>query len=162
MDSMALCTHNQNPQACLSCYNARVSAQPRSQPKPTAKMPKLNDVIRAVREQHGGFMKQADVEPTVVNAPVRVGYEKDGSPIQAATKDAPTRGPMPKPVIVAPASAGQAQRVVEPFSYAAQSSQASKTKVLDVQGVKMEVQVPPKHREVMDRLPRHPDAGGRR
>src|ERR1700722_11517934 len=158
-----LCDHNQNPKACLACYNAGVASKPRSVPKPSAKLPKLNDVVKAVREQQGGiFAKQPDLEPTVT--PTRVGYEADGSAIELKKgADGLTRGPRPKPVVGPPAAAGSpSTKVLEPFSYASQSAQASKTKVLDVGGVKMEVQVPPKHREVMDRLPRHPEAGGRR
>ena len=150
-----LCQHNQNPRACLACYNATVNAQPRSQPKPKMHMPRVHDVIKAVRVRDGQ-LGQADVEPTV---PVHVGYNADGSPIKRA-EDKPFHGPMPKPVMhPGPGSAAPMGKVMEPFSYA---NLGNKQKEIVVAGVKMTVDVPRKHHSLIDSLPQHPDAGGGR
>ena len=101
------------------------------------------------------------LEPTVHVGPTRVGYENDGTPIAQPKQEDPelgrpkVRGKMPVPVLHGGAVAGQAQKTLEPFSYA--SAKPWHTKTVTVAGVQQTIAVPPRHGSIIDSLPRHPN-----
>jgi hypothetical protein len=132
----------------------RVNAQPLSQPKPKMQLPRVDAVIKAVRERDGA-LRQEDIEPTV---PMRVGFEADGTPIRPTVTpgDKPFRGPMPKPVMTGGgADGGSSKNVLAPFSYA---NLPTHRKEVVIAGVKQTIEVKRKLPELIDRLPRHPNA----
>jgi hypothetical protein len=149
------CPHQNNPNACLKCYHAKVNAQPRSQAKPRAQVPNTNAIIQAVKTANGGVLSQKEVEPTIVQPPQHVGFDQaTGKPIEPKV-----RGPMPKPVLAPgtgggqPGTPAQGGRVLAPYSYA---DEPKKQREINVAGQKMMVDVAPKRRELIDTLPRHP------
>lgn len=173
----SLCPHRQNPKACLECYHAGVNARPREMPKPKSTVPNTLGVVEQVRRAQMaalaktadgtaqqiardmgviGMSTQADVEPTVRPEPVHLGYKPDGTKIEPP-KAEPFRGPMPKPVLAPEqrGEGGQQSARVEPYSH----SKAWHDKTVTIGGTKVTVQVPGKHQSLIDRLPRHPNAG---
>ena len=174
------CKHGLNPQACLPCFHEKRNAAPTSKPAERASVPK-NNVIDAVKQarldaqQAEGAVNirlraaglpnlppGTDVlEPTVHVGPTRVGYENDGTPIAQPKQEDPelgrpkVRGKMPVPVLHGGAVAGQAQKTLEPFSYA--SAKPWHTKTVTVAGVQQTIAVPPRHGSIIDSLPRHPN-----
>jgi hypothetical protein len=156
-----LCPHNLNPRACLKCFHEAQSAAPTNQPKPKAGHPyggvnpasPPNSVLAAVKARAGwmpGVIVPQSAGPVVMSS----GIEAPQAPEQEDDRPK-VRGRMPKPV---QNGGGQGARlganggqVPQAFHYADDQGRH------DSKGVWH----PPKHRSVIDRAPRHPNASDR-
>jgi hypothetical protein len=141
-----LCPHKLNAVNCLQCFHAKAAAAPTSQLKPRSPQRADNPVLVAINERAGIGTARGTPAVPHVDAPVHVGVNPDGTRIE------PTRGPMPKPVVHATgAQVGRGVTAAPAFSY------ANETGRIDSKGVWH----PPKRRQLIDSLPRHPEADKR-
>jgi hypothetical protein len=153
-----LCDHGLNPKACLKCFHQGQAAAATSQPKPKPGHPyggqnpaaPPNPIIAAVKARAGrmpGDIVPQQAGPVVMSSGVEV------APAPVQEDDRPkVRGKMPKPVqhqsAVGGAKAAGGGSLPQAFHYADDQGR------VDSKGIWH----PPKHKSIIDRAPRHPNA----
>ena len=149
IQSYGRCPHGLNAQACLKCFHAKQAAAPKSQPKPRPEIPRAH-VATGPGAEIIEEVKRRAVAPASKPGPVHMGRMPDGSPV--APTSPPTGNPRPvfqQAAVTAQGGGGGGAALKPPFSY------TDNVGKFDQDGLWH----PPKHRELIDRLPRHPEAG---